>query len=143
MNASTRPRSLATAATPPATAPTPPATAPASSRPAAVERGWNHRAFVVLGAALSGLALPITGVVDHAAGHSTEQAQIGWAVVHSVLGGLFVGFCTWHIVLNRRALLRYLRGRAPRGVPAKEMVAAAALVGVVLLVTVSHALVEG
>ncbi len=27
---------------------------------------WNQRAFVALGAALSGLALPATGLLDHA-----------------------------------------------------------------------------
>ena len=60
-----------------------------------------------------------------------------------------MGFCVWHIVLNRRALLRYLRaavpaaaGRAAR-LPSRETLAAAALVGGVLAATVVHALVEG
>jgi uncharacterized membrane protein len=108
------------------------------------ERRWNHRAFVVLGAALSGLALPITGLADHAARQPlSSDAAAGWALVHTSLGIMFVAFCTWHVVLNRRALLRYLRGKAAaRGVPTKEVVAALALVGIVMAVTVTHALVE-
>jgi len=31
---------------------------------------------------------------------------------HTSLGALFVFFCVWHAVLNRRALLRHLRGSA-------------------------------
>ena len=59
-----------------------------------------------------------------------------------------MGFCGWHIVLNRRALLRYLRAAgssagAVRRLPARETVAAAAIVGGVLAATVVHALVEG
>ena len=110
----------------------------------ASKRGWNQRAFVVLGAALSGLALPITGLADHAARQPVSSDETaGWALVHTSLGIMFVAFCTWHVVLNRRALLRYLRGKATvRRVPTKEVVAALALVGIVLAVTVTHALVE-
>ena len=59
-----------------------------------------------------------------------------------------MGFCTWHIVLNRRTLIRYLRAAgAPAGstrrLPARETVAAAAVVGGVLALTVIHALAEG
>lgn len=106
-------------------------------------RTWNQRAFVVDGAVISGLALPLTGIADHVAGDSAPNALVGWAIVHTAAGILFVTFCTWHIVLNRRALLRYLRGKVPAGfVPTRETIAALALVGAVLAVTVVHALVE-
>jgi hypothetical protein len=109
---------------------------------------WNQRAFVALGAVLSGLALPATGLLDHAAGGSSSEAAVGWSIAHVSVSCMFVGFCGWHIVLNRRALLRYLRaagGRAGavRRLPARETVAAAAIVGGVLAATVVHALVEG
>ena len=39
-----------------------------AARAAARERAWNQRTFVVTGALLSGLALPISGLADHAAG---------------------------------------------------------------------------
>jgi hypothetical protein len=64
-------------------------------------RRWNQRTTAVVGLMLSGLAVPVTGLLDHAAGRE-------WAVPHTALGLLFVAFCVWHVVLNRRALLRYL-----------------------------------
>ena len=109
---------------------------------------WNQRAFVALSAVLAGLALPATGLLDHTAGGSSSESAAGWSIAHVAVSCLFVGFCGWHVVLNRRALLRYLRaaggrGGAVRRLPARETVAAAALVGGVLAATVVHALVEG
>ena len=66
----------------------------------------------------------------------------GWSIVHTANGILFTAFCVWHAVLNRRALARYLRARAPAGaLPGAEVLAALALVGGVLALTVTHALV--
>ena len=110
---------------------------------------WDRRAFVVTGAAVSGIALPLTGLLDHLSGGTSAQAAIGWSIVHTSLGALFVGFCVWHVVLNRRALKRYLRaamagsGRPGGAAPSREVLAAAALVSSVLAVTVIHALVGG
>lgn len=108
---------------------------------------WNQRAFVALGAVLSGLALPATGLLDHAAGGGSSAAAMRWSIAHVSVSTLFVGFCAWHIVLNRRALLRYVRAAGDRAgsarLPARETVAAAAIVGTVLAATVVHALLEG
>lgn len=111
-----------------------------SAAPAVAEgRRWNQRAFVATGALLSGLALPISGLADHAAGGPGGSAD-AWSVAHASLGGLFVGFCVWHAVLNRRALLRHLRGSTPpRGLPSREVLVALVLVGGVSALTVTHA----
>jgi hypothetical protein len=112
-------------------------------------QGWNQRAFVATGAVFSGLALPVTGLLDHAAGGSSAANAVAWSIAHTTLGALFAGFCIWHIALNRRALLRYLRaavpasGRPGGAAPAREALIAAALVGGVLAATVLHALLEG
>lgn len=106
------------------------------------EHPWKQRSFVSLCALLSGLALPATGLADHLAGQSsTADAGVGWSIVHVALGSLFVVFCTWHIVLNRHALLRYLRDKTAvwRSLPTREALAAIALVGGVLALTVTHA----
>jgi hypothetical protein len=112
------------------------------------QSAWNQRAFVTLGAVLSGLALPATGLLDHVAGGSSKESAVGWSIAHVSVSCLFVGFCTWHIVLNRRPLLKHLRlagGRAGalRRLPARETVAAAGIVGGVLALTIVHALSEG
>jgi len=100
--------------------------------------GWNQRRFVALAAALSGVALPATGLADHLAGEAGDPAS--WSIVHTSLGVVFVVFAAWHCVLNRRALLRYVRGAvASRALVGREALVAGALVGGVLLVTVLHA----
>jgi len=110
-------------------------------------QSWNPRAFVATGAVLSGLALPVTGLLDHAAGGASGEAAVRWSIAHVSLSCLFLGFCAWHVVLNRRALLRYLRAAQARAgatrLPAREAVAAAVIVGGVLAATVIHALLEG
>ena len=110
---------------------------------------WDRKAFVVTGVAASGIALPLTGLLDRLSGGPSAEAAIGWSIVHTSLGALFIGFCAWHVVLNRRALVRYLRtavpgaGRPGGAAPPREVLAATALVGGVLAVTVIHALVGG
>lgn len=101
---------------------------------------WDQRRFVSLGVLFSGLALPITGLGDHLATDSSGQhAGFGWVVAHVAIGGLFVVFATWHALLNRRALLKYLRSRAVRPkLPSLEALAALVLVGGTLVLTVGR-----
>lgn len=107
----------------------------ATSRPR-----WDKRRFISLGALFSALALPITGVGDHLARHGAEgpQAGVEWVVAHVVIAGLFVVLAGWHVVLNRRALLKYLRDRAVGSLPSREALAALVLVVGVLVLTVGH-----
>ena len=83
---------------------------------------WNQRAFVATGALLFGLTLPVTGLVDHVVRDHEGAAAVGrWSVAHIALSVLFVVFCVWHVVLNRRALARYLRAKTQRrALPAGE-----------------------
>jgi hypothetical protein len=120
----------------------------APTSPAAGARVWNQRAFVATGAILSGLSLPLTGLLDHAVGGTSAANAVGWSIAHVSLSCVFVGFCTWHIFLNRCALLRYLRGAnaragSSRSLPTWETVAAVAVVGGVLVLTVLHGLADG
>ena len=100
---------------------------------------WNQRAFVATGALLFGLTLPVTGLVDHVVRDHEGAAAVGrWSVAHIALSVLFVVFCVWHVVLNRRALARYLRAKTQRrALPAGEVLAALALVAAVLALTVT------
>jgi Flp pilus assembly protein TadB len=92
----------------------------------AAGRRWNQRAFVALAATAAGLAVVVS---------------VGWIVVHVAMGVLLVVFCTWHAVLNRRALLRYLKGKDSRhALPAREAIAAFAMVGAVFALTLVLAL---
>lgn len=105
------------------------------------ERRWNQRGFVALCALFSGLALPISGFADHLAGPSpAADTRVGWSIVHTSLGVVFVIFCTWHVVLDRRALLKHLRDRAlHQALPTRETLTAMTLIGGLLALTVTHA----
>ena len=83
--------------------------------------------------------LPVTGVGNHLARHSSgPHADARWVVAHVVVGSLFVVFTTWHVVLNRRALLRYLRSKLATSVrPSREVVAALGMVGVAMVLTLA------
>jgi hypothetical protein len=75
------------------------------------KRSFNKRAFTAIMSGLTALTLPITGLIVH--GYS-EGAISGdkhsWLMAHVVLGFLFVVFAAWHALINRRALLNYIKG---------------------------------
>jgi uncharacterized membrane protein YidH (DUF202 family) len=102
-------------------------------------QSWNMRSFVATTTLLSGLPLLLTGLPLMDDGARRVSAEpVGWAIAHTVLGVVFVVFCTWHIVLNRRAQWRYLRivHSKGRGVshPSREVGTAIAVLAVVTAV---------
>ena len=100
------------------------------------ETHWNQRRFVAVAVALSGLALPATGLADHLSSQAGDPAS--WSLVHTTLGAVFVAFAAWHCCLNRRALLTYVRGAA-RKLVGREALVAGILVRGLLALTVLHA----
>ena len=103
---------------------------------------WNQRRFVSLGVLFSGLCLPVTGLSDHLARHSSPgpQASMAWVAAHVAMGSLFVVLVVWHVVLNRRALAKYVRGtRDNTALPSLETIAALGLVVGTLALTLGHA----
>lgn len=84
------------------------------------KRSFNKRAFTAITSGLTALTLPFTGLVLH--GYS-EGAISGdghaWFTLHVGLGVLFVIFATWHAVLNRRALLNYIKSSVAGSQPEK------------------------
>jgi hypothetical protein len=102
---------------------------------------FDARAFTVLGAALSGLGLPLTGLLNHL--HQLESItppRHAWMAAHNILALLFVFFTVWHLLLNRRALLKYLRSIVSRRpFIRREALWAFGLVAVLLSFAVGHA----
>jgi hypothetical protein len=103
---------------------------------ATAEVHWNQRRFVAVAAALSGLALPLTGLADHLAVGAGDPAS--WSIVHTSLGVAFIAFAGWHCFLNRRTLVKYVRG-ASRALVGREALTAAVIVGGLLAFTILHA----
>jgi hypothetical protein len=100
----------------------------------------NQRAFVALIATISGAGLPLTGLANHLL--QTEPITLprhAWMAAHDALGIIFTVFAVWHVILNRRALMKHAKGLAGR-LPAlsREAVLAVALVGILLFLAVGH-----
>jgi hypothetical protein len=101
-------------------------------------RRWEQRRFVSCSTLILGLALPVTGVGNHLARHSEgPTADAGWVVAHVAIGSLFVLFAVWHAILNRRALVRYLRAKAKPSLPSREILAALVMIVIVLALALS------
>ncbi len=85
-----------------------------------IKRSFNKRAFTAIMAGLTALTLPFTGLILH--GYS-EGAISGdrhfWLMAHVVLGFLFVVFAAWHAIINRRALLNYIKSGVAGALPGK------------------------
>jgi len=104
------------------------------------KKPFNMRAFLALLAALSGAALPITGIVDHLMSHHTMTAQRHpWMATHFLLGVIFAIAAAWHAVLNRRVLLKHVRGLAET-MPSlsREAIWAVVIVAAAAAIAVGH-----
>lgn len=105
-------------------------------------RRFNYRAFVSLTIALAGAGLPVTGIGNHWQQlEPMTVARHAWMSAHNSLGVIFVVFATWHVVLNRRALVAQIRGvagRVPRA--GRELLYALAVVGATTGVVIAHAI---
>ena len=111
--------------------------------PANPARKFNARAFVAMMAALTGASLPVSGLFNHL--HQFEPlttARHAWMAAHTAMAILFTVFAGWHIALNRRMLVNYLR-KVPVRAPSREAVLAGVIVILVLFVAVGHAFLPG
>ncbi len=106
---------------------------------------FQTRAFVALMIGLSGLGLPITGIVNHYYGFAGfSVARHAWMSAHNFLGLVFVAFAIWHVVLNRRTMGNYLRNALAKAAGIRsEAVIASAVLATGLLLFVGHAFHAG
>ena len=100
---------------------------------------FNTRAFVALSLALSGLGLPVTGIMNHVDQTAPFATRHGWMAAHNSLALLVVVFAIWHVTLNWKALVRYVGSSARQVLARREALWATAMVALVLLVAVGHA----
>ncbi len=99
--------------------------------------GFNLRAFISMMVALMGISLPVSGLILHAYSHGRiASGRHEWLMVHILFGVLFVAFAVWHVVLNRRPLLRYLRSEAGRLLPMSREASLAILIATALIVLI-------
>lgn len=103
--------------------------------------GFRVRSFVAVGLTVTGLGLPLTGVVNHFYGFSgLTVLRHAWMTAHNMLGLLFVGFAVWHSLINRRPLFGHFRGVAVNTFRfGRETVWACSVVLILLLLAIAHA----
>lgn len=100
---------------------------------------FNYRAFTAMMAGLSGLILPVSGLVLHARSEGAAgSGRHEWLMIHVIFGVLFVAFAGWHIVLNRRPLLNYFKAAASRSILSREAFLALAVVLTLLLLLLTQ-----
>ena len=109
-----------------------------TSQPA---RPFNKRAFAASMAALTGATLPLSGwFCHHYQFAPMTVARHAWMAMHVTTAILFVLFAGWHVVMNHKAIVAYLRG-ATENTPgfSRETRLAAAIFAFVLFVAAGHA----
>ncbi len=105
------------------------------------QKNFNKQAFVALAAVISGIGLPLSGIANHI----LQSNPIGlhrhaWMAAHWSLGFIFVVFVLLHAVLNRRALLKHLKGITGKFFGfSREFILAGVLVGIPFFLAVLHA----
>jgi hypothetical protein len=74
---------------------------------------FNKRAFITVGLFMSGSILPLSGFMNHLLGNeSLTTERLLWMAIHNSCGILFTIFSIWHLTLNWRPLLNYLKQAA-------------------------------
>ena len=100
---------------------------------------FNKRAFISIALFIAGLALPVSGIMNHNLQFDplTPERHF-WMAVHNMSALLFSIFAVLHVSLNWRALLHYAQ-RVKGIVISKEALAAIVLVVCLVGVFSSHA----
>jgi hypothetical protein len=102
-------------------------------------RPFNKRAFISAAMTASVLILPVSGYMNHSLQfEALTRARHFWMSVHNVSGILFILFALAHIILNRRALLNYLKQKGQYIISKESLTALALITGFIFFIA-SHA----
>lgn len=100
----------------------------------------NRRPLVTTGMVFSGIGLPITGFANHL--YSAQAASIArhaWMAAHNSLGVVFTGFVIAHVVINRGAVWRSMKGFISGLPAARGSLWTTAIVTIMTTLAVGHA----
>lgn len=107
----------------------------------ATRRPFNYRALwsLLLAASLPGL--PWSGIALHSAGHGGWTTSThAWMGIHWVFALVFTAGAVGHLVLNGRALLRYMRSPSARTlILSREALVALVVSAGLMLLALGHA----
>jgi len=103
------------------------------------KKPFNKRSFISTALLVSGLSLPISGIMNHYFQFDKlTLARHFWMSAHDIAGILFVIFSILHISYNWRVLLNYVK-KAKEMFISKEALTAIAFVIIIVGLVSSHA----
>ncbi|MBN2348404.1 MAG: DUF4405 domain-containing protein [Bacteroidales bacterium] len=107
------------------------------------KNSFNKRAFISVALFVSGLFLPISGIMNHKLQYeSLTRERHFWMSVHNMAAILFVLFTILHLTYNWRVLIKY--AKKIKGISiSKEALMAFLLVILIVFLFSSHALHAG
>jgi hypothetical protein len=101
---------------------------------------FNKRAFITVGLFISGSVLPLSGFMNHQLGiESLTTERLLWMAIHNACGILFTFFSVWHLRLNWKPLLNYLK-QASIVIVSREAIYALSVILFFLTLAVLHIL---
>ncbi len=105
-----------------------------------VVKPFNKRAFVSLVLGVSGLLLPVSGIILHGqqSVFMTPERHL-WMSIHNTAALLFTIAAVYHSIANRNALVHYLRKIQSAAVSREALAAILIVLGLVGLIA-SHTL---
>lgn len=107
--------------------------------PQATHKQFNKRAFISTSMLLSGLLLPVSGLMNHILQfENLTLARHFWMSAHDISGILFVLFSILHIAFNWKALMNYFK-KVRDVYISKEALTAIILVVIIVGVFSAHA----
>ncbi len=108
-----------------------------------LNKKFNKRAFITFGMLASGIALPVSGLMNHyLAFDLLTISRHFWMSVHNMLGIMFTIFSICHIVLNWRSVRNYFT-RLKKISISKEALAAISIVVIITTFFAMHAYIAG
>lgn len=101
------------------------------------KKPFNQRAFVALMAVFTGALLPFSGLILHSLrGRGYFSGRHAWFILHTILGVIFLVLLCWHLYLNRRPFLHYLKTAPGDSLPLSREARWALIIVAVILVMV-------
>lgn len=99
---------------------------------------FNKRAFISVGMFISGIGLPLSGIMNHyLAFDSMTTERHAWMSAHNILGIFFILFAVFHIIYNWKGLIKYIKNSVEAFI-SKEAVTALSVVLFFLVLVILH-----
>jgi hypothetical protein len=108
-----------------------------------VKKPFNKRALVDIALAICALGLPVSAILMESTQREPGFNSVHhmWVEMHGGFGLLFMVFAVWHVILNRRALMNYLKGAGSTSSISREAIVAVLIVAALMFLLVGREMI--